>query len=192
MVETITKEESRKIKNQYARGYYAHNKERILASKRGKRNEYMKRYYKENKQSLLQKQKVYSELNKDAIREYKKIYGKEYARLNKHKSAERQRQYRKNFPEKSKNVEFKYLYGITVEDYKIMFNDQNGCCAICKRHQSELKRKLHVDHCHITNKVRGLLCQRCNTVLGHADDSLGILNNAIKYLSWPRPYRGIS
>lgn len=57
-------------------------------------------------------------------------------------------------------------YGITLEDYNKMFAEQNGCCAMCGRHQSEFKRALAVDHNHITGAVRGLLCMRCNTTLG--------------------------
>lgn len=40
--------------------------------------------------------------------------------------------------------------------------EQKGCCAICGKHQSKLKSKLHVDHCHVTGKVRQLLCKTCN------------------------------
>ena len=64
----------------------------------------------------------------------------------------------------------KKFYGITLEDYNRMFAEQNGCCAMCGRHQSEFKRRLAVDHDHKTSKVRGLLCTGCNVKLGVLED----------------------
>ncbi len=66
--------------------------------------------------------------------------------------------------------------------YNEMFSQQKGCCAICKKHQSELKKSLHVDHCHATGKVRELLCQECNHLLGNSQDDMKILLAAIAYL----------
>ena len=84
-----------------------------------------------------------------------------------------------------KNKSYKYVdrYGITVDDYNSMFEEQQGCCAICSTHQSALTRSLAVDHCHETGKVRGLLCISCNVGLGHFKDSLINLNMAISYLN---------
>ncbi len=60
----------------------------------------------------------------------------------------------------------KYLqkkYGITLVDYERMLKRQSYCCAICLKHESEFKRRLHVDHNHgPSKKVRGLLCYFCN------------------------------
>lgn len=53
-------------------------------------------------------------------------------------------------------------YNITIEDYNELFQKQNGCCDLCGIHQSELDRRLAVDHNHETGKVRGLLCIVCN------------------------------
>ena len=85
-------------------------------------------------------------------------------------------------PDKYKNYSLRYSYGITLEEYNQMFIEQEGCCKICNTHQSALKRKLFVDHCHTTGAVRGLLCQPCNTLLGQAKDDVEILKNAISYL----------
>ena len=73
-------------------------------------------------------------------------------------------------------------YGITVDDYNRMFADQNGCCAICKRHQSEFRRSFAVDHDHETGKVRGLLCISCNRGLGYLGDDIDRLMAAVAYL----------
>lgn len=60
----------------------------------------------------------------------------------------------------------KRYYKMTLEEYdKLVFN-QNGVCAICGK---KSKKRMAVDHCHITNKIRGLLCLNCNTKLGWYD-----------------------
>ena len=84
-------------------------------------------------------------------KEYMKIYGKE--------------RHRKN-PDRNRRDLFKSRYGITVEEYSKIFEEQEGFCLICKKHQAEFKTRLCVDHCHTTLKVRGLLCRRCNLGLG--------------------------
>lgn len=76
----------------------------------------------------------------------------------------------------------KRLYGITPDDYSRMFADQDGCCKICGAHQSSQKRRLYVDHCHETGKVRGLLCHRCNTSISNFECSPELLLRAYEYL----------
>lgn len=73
-----------------------------------------------------------------------------------------------------------YKYGITQEDYDRMFDNQKGCCAICGIHQSKLKQKLHVDHCHNTGKVRKLLCRNCNIHLGWYEKWTQNIKNYLK------------
>lgn len=75
-----------------------------------------------------------------------------------------------------------YEYGIRESDYNAMFTEQGGRCLGCGKHQSDLSHPLHVDHDHKTGKVRGLLCKKCNSTLGNADDNVGILENLINYL----------
>lgn len=73
------------------------------------------------------------------------------------------------------------LYGATVEDWARMFNNQDGKCAICA---SELKydRHTHVDHDHVTKRVRGLLCGACNKALGLFKDNATALRAAAAYV----------
>ena len=73
-------------------------------------------------------------------------------------------------------------YNITPKEYETKFIQQGGRCAICRRHRSEQRRDLSVDHNHITGAVRGLLCARCNTGLGGANDDIQILESMISYL----------
>jgi hypothetical protein len=76
-------------------------------------------------------------------------------------------------------------YGITEKEYNTMLELQNGKCAICG--SKEIKRKgakyFNIDHCHKSNKVRGLLCHNCNIVLGKIEDSKEWLKQALIYLS---------
>ena len=81
-----------------------------------------------------------------------------------------------------RNDNLKRKYGITLDDWNNMFDEQKGCCAICTKHQSQMKQRLHVDHCHESGKVRGLLCTQCNTALGLFYDNTDIIYSAIKYL----------
>jgi hypothetical protein len=73
-------------------------------------------------------------------------------------------------------------YGITREDYDRMLVDQGFCCQICGIHQTELKKKLHIDHDHATGTIRGLLCSRCNLGIGHFDDNAELLRVVVAYL----------
>lgn len=78
-----------------------------------------------------------------------------------------------------RNDQLKRLYGITLDEYNKMLAHQGGCCAICMETASS---RLHVDHCHSTGKVRGLLCSKCNTGLGAYRDNTELLKAAVDYL----------
>lgn len=73
-------------------------------------------------------------------------------------------------------------YGLTEDQYNEMVASQNGRCAICAT-DSPGKRRWHVDHCHKTGKIRGLLCGLCNSMLGCARDNPETLKGGIEYLS---------
>ena len=81
-----------------------------------------------------------------------------------------------------------HRFKLLPETYYSMLEKQNGLCAICKNPETQLKKKsnkvkmLSVDHCHLTGKIRGLLCHKCNTGLGSFKDSETILSSAINYL----------
>ena len=78
-------------------------------------------------------------------------------------------------------------YGVTNEEYQQMLIKQDSRCAICFTHESSKARNgsiknLSVDHCHTTGKIRKLLCSKCNSMLGMANESKETLYAAIKYL----------
>jgi hypothetical protein len=68
----------------------------------------------------------------------------------------------KKTSEQHRRSNLKQNYGITLEDYESMYKKQLGKCKICNTY----KEKLVIDHCHETRKIRGLLCNSCNTKLG--------------------------
>jgi hypothetical protein len=72
-------------------------------------------------------------------------------------------------------------YGITQKEFDQMLIRQNNKCKICSDNFKSFK-DTHIDHCHNTNKVRGLLCNNCNMALGQFMDNTDIMDNAIKYL----------
>jgi hypothetical protein len=64
----------------------------------------------------------------------------------------------------------KYKYSLSNEDYQQLLDLQQGRCAICRKTPKEVnERSLSVDHNHTTNKVRGLLCRRCNLAVAYAE-----------------------
>ena len=74
-----------------------------------------------------------------------------------------------------------YLYGISKETLLELYDKHNGKCAICGN-QPKTSRGLHIDHCHKTKKVRGLLCHGCNTGIGALKEDPTIFLKAIEYL----------
>lgn len=108
-----------------------------------------------------QKERVKKYYQLPEIKERNKLQHKEYCQ-------------RPEIKEQTRKSYLLYTYNITLEQYDQMFKDQNGCCKFCNRSQSEFQKILSVDHDHnccpgaksCGKCVRGLLCQRCNTLLG--------------------------
>lgn len=98
------------------------------------------------------------------------------------------KQWRKDNPENNK----KYLkrmrerskerkYGITQEQFDQMLIEQDNKCKICNI-EFKSSKDTHIDHCHDSNIVRGLLCNCCNLALGQFNDNADNMDNAIRYL----------
>lgn len=83
---------------------------------------------------------------------------------------------------RSRKYELRRLYGITLQQYEIMFIEQNGSCAICSIKQEEVGRNFDVDHDHKTGIVRGLLCVNCNTALGLLKEDKNRAEKMFQYL----------
>lgn len=83
-------------------------------------------------------------------------------------------------------LKLKNNYNMTIELYEQIFNAQDGKCAICKTSDFKgLYSRPHVDHCHVTGQVRGILCHHCNTGLGLFRDDKSLLQAAAEYLQQP-------
>ena len=73
-------------------------------------------------------------------------------------------------------------YGMTVEEYDGLLDSQGGACAICSTGTPGGRGRFHVDHCHTSGMIRGLLCNDCNVGIGRlADDPIRCMQ-AAKYL----------
>lgn len=96
------------------------------------------------------------------------------------------RKMRETNPAYHKSIKLRKTYGITIERYDEMLAEQNGCCAICAKPESnEIRGKivsLAVDHCHKTGAVRALLCGNCNRGLGFFNDDPELLAKAQQYV----------
>lgn len=98
------------------------------------------------------------------------------------------RKKRASDPSFSMESSLKKQYGLSLDDYTKMHDAQNGLCAICGKPEraagsNNKLRRLAVDHCHTTGKIRGLLCTSCNRGVGYLGDSVENLQSAINYLS---------
>lgn len=73
-----------------------------------------------------------------------------------------------------------YKINVTIEQYFNLNNKQGGLCRICNKDNGS--KRLAVDHCHQTGRVRGLLCGKCNSGLGFFKDNIEIISKAINYI----------
>lgn len=111
---------------------------------------------------------------------------KEYAENYKNKNIDKYNKYHKEYRNthvnQQKNYDLMKKFGITLAQFNEMFEQQEGKCLICKDHSSKFKKGLCVDHCHKTNKIRGLLCGNCNSAIGKLKEDPKIFAIALDYL----------
>lgn len=87
----------------------------------------------------------------------------------------------KHYRLKGRNRFLRQAYGITADEYEQMLRNQNGLCSICG-HPPRNRKRLHLDHDHVTGTVRDLLCHQCNLTIGSAQDDPSRLRAAAAYL----------
>ena len=137
------------------------------------RKAYKKRYDEKNKER--------DRLYRIAHRAEKKKYNEEHREyLTKCQKTNRLNNIEK-YRVKEKGYQIKKNYGITIEKYNEMLNSQSNRCLICNNEFKPIK-DTYIDHNHITGKVRGLLCIKCNSGIGYFKDNIEKLKLAIKYL----------
>ncbi len=137
-----------------------------------------KKDYTKNKDGVLQRCKKYYATNKNRI--LSRV--KEYGRKNRMKINQQKKKYTKTKRgrEITRGIQLLHRYGITLEQHKQMYVDQDGRCGICG--EAIAYSRTFTDHDHESGKVRGLLCLGCNTALGHFGDTLEGVQRVINYL----------
>lgn len=143
-------------------------------------NNYADGYYPSCKECKNNNKKEWINNNREEYLKRRSVYGKSYYSKNKESIIKKTTEYHKKNPQVRKKALLNYYYGISLEAYQDIVNKNNGKCYICNEFPSH--RKLFIDHCHISNKIRGALCSKCNTILGFCNDKIEILKSAIKYL----------
>jgi len=89
--------------------------------------------------------------------------------------------YNKTIKEQKREQNYRSKYGISIDVYESMLKSQNGACMICLKPEPK-EKKLDVDHCHKTGKIRALLCSRCNKAIGLLEDNRYMALNVVYYL----------
>lgn len=112
--------------------------------------------------------------------------------MSRYKGPEQVANWRANNREKAlvanRRADFSRSFGISIEKYEELLVVQGGKCWVCRQAESALSnrgkvRRLSIDHCHTTGRIRGLLCYRCNYVLGLIKDDSEILRAMVLYLA---------
>jgi hypothetical protein len=150
-------------------GYWKESWKKLTPEQKAEKNEQRKEYYQKNKERV-------------------KIWRKKNYAINREKNLE---EWHKKYYSNSKyrlrcsmnlckeiGISRKILLDWYINQHKI----QNGCCAICGRNEKQFKRRLTIDHCHKTNKLRGLLCTNCNAAIGNIQDDAELCLKAYEYL----------
>jgi len=121
------------------------------------------------------------------VKNVQKKYAKRYeGRYNSEEHKKHKRDLYKLNPDVYRRRYMRTHYNITLEQYDQIFEEQQGYCAICGKSETtkmnNVIKRLAVDHNHKTGQIRGLLCQRCNQIIGLAQESIQILDSAKNYL----------
>ena len=106
---------------------------------------------------------------------------KSWYKANKPQRALSGKRYRMGATVKVRDTNLRKKYGITYNEYMDMLEKQGGVCLVCGLKSRE-RKVLCVDHCHASGVIRGLLCDRCNRVLGSVNDNMGLLLRMVQYL----------
>jgi len=139
-----------------------------------------KRWREENRDRYLETLRLWRERNN----EYAKDYGALYYEENKDALIQKSINWRRSNPSRARWIVLKSTFQIDPLTIMDIMNDQRGACAICGCDLvvPESKTSYSVDHSHSTGEVRGLLCMRCNHLIGNSLDNREILLSAIDYL----------
>lgn len=148
------------------------------------------------KQQAINRRAREKRLADPALQEADRAYQREWMRAARTADPEKYRDYRRQYDSNETNKKRKLemqkhsrhlrQYGITLAEREELFKAQGSCCAICKSTSPGGRHGWHMDHDHVTNKLRSLLCNHCNLMLGHCRDSIDTLLAAVEYLKCHR------
>ena len=158
--------------NNYAREYHKNNIDKIREQKR-----LSLQRRRQNNPAVKEKDKQWVKNNPEKVREIKRRFWL------RHEHRLKPIQRRNNF------VRYLKKLGITEDSIKVSFDRQGGLCGICLKpinldslQSVSWAERAVLDHCHRSGKFRGVLCPKCNTFLGMADDDPDRLIRAAEYL----------
>lgn len=151
-----------------------YNKKRKIANRIASRERYRKAHP-NYKIQLCSERHILLEKNKETLTGICSICGP--VKLNYRKSSNK---FRCSIVEKDHGNTIKRKLCVSNEWFKNKLKEQNNLCEICKKTNGD--KQLCIDHNHITNDLRGLICNNCNLLIGHCKENIEILKNAIKYL----------
>ena len=137
------------------------------------KKKYKEEYDLKNKESI-KKKRIAHRAEKKKYNDDHREHLTECQRINRLNNIEKYRLMEKGY-------QIKKNYGITIEQYNEMLKAQNNKCLICHAEFKTMK-STYIDHNHITGKVRGLLCVKCNSGIGYLNDDINLLKEAINYL----------
>lgn len=144
-----------------------------------KRREAVAKSYEKHQEKRREEARLAAAKKRAADPEAYRQYQKKYVAENREKVAATRKAYREANPEKERiHQGMRFRPGQTIAS---MREAQGGLCPGCIRPLPEGKL-CHVDHCHKTGYVRALLCNKCNIVLGQAEDSPATLRRLADYL----------
>lgn len=177
--------------NEVTRAYYTNNKEDVDRKQRERyyadpevTRQKRQEYYQKNKARMSARNNDWKRRNPDKVRQMHVEY---YAK-NKEAILERSKIYNQNNKKQVNKRQGVWRlkrtlasFGMTLDDYQRVLTRQKGLCAICQSPPRE-GRRLHIDHCHLENIFRGLLCDRCNWAMGKFGDDPDLLLKVRMYL----------
>lgn len=169
-----------------------------MISLREKKQKIKREEYQRNRERYRAYNKKYAEGHKDKLRQYHKEYWskeenkekrRQYYQDNKEHFKKRDRIHYYKTRDRHRELYMATRYKISVEEYRDLFKRYDNKCAICRKPEKAIDKRLNVprwlavDHDHKTGKVRGLLCQNCNNALGHIHEDISLLDKIREYLN---------
>lgn len=136
--------------------------------------EYDKNRYNNNLDYFKEKKARWDKNNKEKVSEY----NKQYAEDNTEKLTQKEKDRWMNDRENQTRRHRMWRYKLTQKEMIQLELNANGRCSICKRKSDNM----HVDHNHLTGKVRELICKKCNIAIGYVEEDLGRLRAISDYL----------